>query len=78
MKSGKIMKVKAENGTNGTSEVENESDDAKEAEVSSTGKTGKGRFFFFLKGMISFRWVVSSDHFIFTPKTFGKMAQPPC
>ena len=43
VKSGKIMKVKAENGTNGTSEVENESDDAKEAEVSSTGKTGKGR-----------------------------------
>lgn len=43
VKSGKIMKVKAENGTNGTSEVENESNDAKEAEVSSTGKTGKGR-----------------------------------
>ena len=49
VKSGKIMKVKAENGTNGTSEVENESDDAKEAEVSSTGKTGKGRAFFFWK-----------------------------
>ena len=44
VKSGKIMKVKAENGTNGTSEVENESNDAKEAgPASSTGKTGKGR-----------------------------------